>query len=332
MKRMSTILVAAATVGFGARNALAWDNFGHMLVAASAYDQLTAPVKKKVDKLIALNPLYPHWVEGVKKDKGKVAFMKAATWPDLIKRDGSGYLSDGPNGGNRPPSDSTASQNVGYGDTAMHKYWHFVDMPFDAPGDNTPLQQPPSVNAQTEIALLRGALRTDETDLLKSYDLVWLEHLVGDVHQPLHCVSRFDAADPNGDSGGNNVKLKASPDYSETVLHALWDDLPGGGDRADQVIAFQSLLPKPDRKKSAISDEAKWIAESVEDAQKFSYATPIGAGDGPFQPDLRYLAAGRTLADARLALAGARLANLLNEALGSPVAKAKSATSARRTD
>jgi hypothetical protein len=203
-----------------------------------------------------------------------------------------------------------------------------MDMPFDAPGDSTPLQQPPSVNAQTEIALLRGALRTDEPDLLKSYDLVWLEHLVGDVHQPLHCVSRFDAADPNGDSGGNNVKLKASPDYSDTVLHMLWDDFPGAGDRADQAIAFQASLPKPDKKKSAISDEPKWIAEGVENAQKYAYATPIGAGDGPFQPDLPYLAAGRALSDARIALAGARLANLLNDALGSPVVKAKSATNA----
>jgi hypothetical protein len=324
MKRLSAILVAVAIVGFGARSARAWDNFGHMLVAASAYDHLTPAVKKKVDKLIALNPLYPHWVDGVKKDKGKVAFMRAATWPDLIKRDGSGYVSDGPNGGNRPPSDSTASQNLGYGDTAMHKYWHFVDMPFDATGDNTPLQQPPSVNAQSEIALLRAALKTDEPDPLKSYDLVWLEHLVGDIHQPLHCVSRFDAADPNGDSGGNNVKLKGSPDYSETALHTLWDDFPGAGDRADQAIAFQSLLPKPDKKKSAISDEAKWVAEGLEDAQKYAYAAPIAAGDGPFLPDLKYLAEGRALSDARVALAGARLANLLNDALGGPVVKSTS--------
>jgi hypothetical protein len=332
MRRLITILATVATVGLGTRSALAWNDFGHMLVAARAYDSLTPSVKKKVDKLVALNPQYAHWVLGVKaKDKGKVAFMKAATWPDLIKRTGSGYVSDGPDGGFRPPSDSTASQNIGYSDTAMHKYWHFVDVPFAPPGDNTPLQQPPSVNAQTEIALLRAALRTDEPDLLKSYDLVWLEHLVGDIHQPLHCTSRFDAADPNGDAGGNNVKLTTSLDYTETVLHALWDDFPGCGDAADQAIASQSLLPKPRKKLAPISDEAKWIAEGVENAQRYAYATPIGVGDGPFQPDPPYLAAGKALSDARISLAGARLANLINDALTGPVAKAKPATATTKS-
>jgi hypothetical protein len=111
MKRLTVILVGVATVAFGARRARAWNDFGHMLVAASAYDHLTPSVKKKVDKLVAHNPLYENWVYGVKKTKAKIAFMKAATWPDLIKREGSGYVSDGPDKGNRPPSDNTDRQS-----------------------------------------------------------------------------------------------------------------------------------------------------------------------------------------------------------------------------
>ena len=54
-------------------------------------------------------------------------------------------------------------------------------------------------NALTE---LRRILK--EADLA-SYDLPWLVHLTGDVHQPLHCTSRFTKPQPHGDQGGNLV-------------------------------------------------------------------------------------------------------------------------------
>lgn len=36
----------------------------------------------------------------------------------------------------------------------------------------------------------------------------YLVHLVGDIHQPLHSVSLFNHTFPNGDRGGNLLKLK----------------------------------------------------------------------------------------------------------------------------
>jgi hypothetical protein len=317
MRRLAALLFFG-TVAFGwVHPARAWDDFGHMLVAASAYDGLTPPVKKKVDALLKLNPEYSTWVKGVAaKDKGKVAFMMAARWPDWIKQKGSGYVSDGPNGGNRPPDDPSASQNTGYTDTAMHKYWHFIDEPFVPSGDSTSPQPPPSVNAQTEIALLRAALKSGKTkQKLKSYDLVWLEHIVGDVHQPLHCTSRFDAADASGDSGGNSVLLGKGTGYSATELHALWDDFPGTSKDTGAAIAAQTTLPAPDKDQAAIADETKWVDESFQAAKKSVYAAPIGIGDGPFTPDASYLTKGTDLSAARISLGAARLANLINDAL-----------------
>jgi hypothetical protein len=58
----------------------------------------------------------------------------------------------------------------------MHKYWHFVDKPYSA---GAPEQPPKTPNALTEIEKLSAALATDESDGIKSYDVVWLEHLVG---------------------------------------------------------------------------------------------------------------------------------------------------------
>jgi len=53
---------------------------------------------------------------------------------------------------------------------------------------------------------------------LKSYDLTWLIHLVGDVHQPLHCVARITKGDPEGDKGGNDVKLTARAEARQAFI------------------------------------------------------------------------------------------------------------------
>jgi len=117
-------------------------------------------------------------------------------------------VTDGPNNGNTPPSDPSASQNIGYADFNRHKYWHFKNVPFS--DDETATKEPPSVNAQSEIELMRTALGASGTsDDIKSYDLVWLVHLVGDVHQPRHAVARFSKPLPNGDAGGDLLKLES---------------------------------------------------------------------------------------------------------------------------
>ena len=46
---------------------------------------------------------------------------------------------------------------------------------------------------KTQIVAFRKTLGdSGASDELKSYDLVWLLHLVGDVHQPLHATTRFN--------------------------------------------------------------------------------------------------------------------------------------------
>ena len=163
---------------------------------------------------------------------------------------------------------------------------------------------------------------------MKSYDLVWLLHLVGDVHQPLHCVSRFDAADPKGDRGGNNVNLTGNvqppvcddPRYCPfgppSELHAFYDTIAGSGYGVRAVEQAAPGLPKPDTSKAAIRDVTVWVQEGFDLAQNAVYVAPIGVGDGPFAVTPAYQAAAFKLGQKRIALAGARLAALLNDALG----------------
>src|ERR1041384_7978479 len=143
MKRpllLSTVAALAVLLAVPSR-ARAWDPYGHMVVAASAWRRITnTKVKKRIGELLKLNPQYDDWVKGVPKARQlRVAFVKAATWPDFIK-EAPGYTADGKNGGNTPAHVAASSQNIGYTDKLMHKYWHFIDLPFSP--DGTATQEP----------------------------------------------------------------------------------------------------------------------------------------------------------------------------------------------
>ena len=140
----------------------AWNDHGHMAVAAIAFDRLSPAARMKVGTLLKLNPSYAAWTDGIApSDQTKNAFINAATWPDAIKRDPA-YENDGSHNGDVPPTSGDAVQaatrNIGYADHLRHKYWHFIDLPFSP--DGTPLVQPPFPNAQTQIRILRNALKT----------------------------------------------------------------------------------------------------------------------------------------------------------------------------
>lgn len=286
----------------------AWNDFGHMTMGAIAYEHLTPKVRTTVDALLRLNPLYQEWVAGIaEQDKGKVAFMKAATWPDMIKTD-LRYTNDG-----NLPNSPDAERNIGYDDKLMHRYWHFIDNPYSS--DGTTLPAPDFPNAQTQIVAFRETLRDPSvSDELRSYDLVWLLHLVGDVHQPLHTITRFNQRQPKGDKGGNDVRVCVTATTCDGKLHRFWDDLLGTSEDYKAALAIaKTLVPEPNL--AAISDEAIWIEESFLAAKQTAYATPIGIDEGPYNLTDTYKAAALKVAEGRIALAGIRLAHLLNEAL-----------------
>ena len=62
-------------------------------------------------------------------------------------------------------------------------------------------------------------------------------------------------------------------------------------------------------------NEEVWIAESFQAAKTSVYIDPIGVAAGPFTVDAEYQKQARAVAADRVALAGARLANVLNAAL-----------------
>jgi hypothetical protein len=295
--------------------AFGWDDEGHMAVAYLAYQSLTPAKRARVKALLKLNPSYAAWKQSLppgtsSADADRMIFLIAATWPDQIRIDPS-YQDDGPNNGYTPEGPQ-ATQNIGYRDQLRHKYWHFIDIPYSQ--DGTPLPETPAPNIQTQITAFRAALASGKSDDVKSYDLVWLLHLVGDVHQPLHCVTRVSATEPNGDSGGNLVKL-CEPPCKET-LHAFWDNLLGTEKSPAAAAEAARGLAAPDPTVVSKGDAAVWVAEGFRFAKTAVYVDPpIGPGLGPSTITPAYQSAGQALAKQRIALAGARLGKILNEEL-----------------
>jgi len=227
--------------------AQAWSNPGHMAVAGLAYNELTAAEKKKLVAILRKHPdlslLQSGFPSGVIGDEELV--MSMATWPDMAKQNytytqthnpADQYASNGYEEHDPPISKITF-------DHMMHKGWHFVDYPYWMSLEPNPgLPPTPDVNAVGVADVLIVQLMSSESTRKKAYDLGWLMHLVGDLHQPLHAISGCTPELPGGDTGGNDIVLESNtnsagykPAYKE--LHAYWDDLAGSSAKGHNLAA-----------------------------------------------------------------------------------------------
>lgn len=285
-----------------------------MQIACVAYSHLEPGVKDKVDALLRANNKYSQWVVGAPDEAAArlYAFVHAATWADDIKRSEAGYQKDA--------ADSAgAGQNIGYTDTKRHDYWHYKDIIFSP--DGTPPGALKPVDAVTQLRLMTIALQPSSgaSEDVRSYDLVWIIHLVGDLHQPLHAVERFTKEIPTGDMGGN-AELVIPATGESLPLHAYWDRIFGGyaspyGAIADANAKDGLATITPDPAAAHISDPQAWAEESFALAQQFAYAPPVGTDTRAVLLTRDYETRARDVARSQAALAAARLAHLLNDAL-----------------
>jgi len=300
-------------------NSYAWNDSGHMMVALIAYQKLTLRARTRVDALVAMNPKIKEWRSAIPQNTSDeksrmMLFMIAATWADQIRADPK-YRPDGSGGGTIPPSDKSAAQNIGYDDTAMHKYWHFIDVPI--PTDRPALRKAYEPNVETQIVALRIALASRTlSDSIKSFDLVWLIHLVGDIHQPLHTVSRFGPSHPEGDKGGSGVDICLPKCGS---LHNFWDNIFGSNlnlkTGLESALNTVNDIPVPPSSQSDDLTVRTWRDESVETAETKVYGKWIEKTRIIYKLQNEYRIQAVATAKVRVGLAGARLAKILNSEL-----------------
>ena len=101
-------------------------------------------------------------------------------------------------------------------------------------------------------------------------------------------------------------------------LHAFWDGLLGDRLTPAQSVNMAASLPQPDPVRASRADPETWFDESEAAAKAFAYAPPIAGGDGPYTLTDGYQQKAIEVAHAQAAVAGARLAGLLNAALAGP--------------
>jgi hypothetical protein len=147
-----------------------------------------------------------------------------------------------------------------------------------------------AIQAQIKVLASRAP---DEERLIA---LKYLVHFAGDVHQPLH-------AGFQDDKGGNTYQLQAFKHGSN--LHALWDAglIESLGEDTRTMAARLALKSKvkPWTAKQAAQESCRIVA------QPGFYPGHVVSAD--------YIATYTPVMEGRLALAGARLAELLNRVL-----------------
>lgn len=271
-----------------------------MAVAALAFDELTPAQQSRLGDILRqlpdLQPIQSGFPTGAITDRELV--MAAATWPDLIKqlpRAQRNVPAPGQYLDNGYVEHLQDIANIAYSDL-MHKGWHFVGMPvWIGPGANPGhLPAPEAVNAGSVVQSLLSSLHTNEPEGNRAYQIVWLLHLVGDMHQPLHNAEGCSPTYPKGDTGGNNVHIVAAkkdaagnpieiPEAKgETELHAFWDDVLGKKakgvhldvdiETADSIEA--AALKVPLTHKADILTLQTWEADAHNLAKAFAYNLP----------------------------------------------------------
>ncbi len=270
-----TVLIIVGILVSGCSNqAFAWGGEGHRLIARLAETRLSPAARSAIQELLG-----PDGIVGV------------ANWADKIK----------------PERPETAP-------------FHYVNFPRPVvEGSQSERELPPGENIVLAIEGFRRSLSAPSTaasagkyfgnpsasSLEKREALSFLVHLVGDIHQPMHCA-------PTGDQGGNQVELTFEGEASN--LHKVWD---GGliwktGLTEDEY--FQALSRSRDwqdedpfERTGSVLD---WALESNRIALLNAYALPHD-----HCIDARYFDANIRIINRRLTLAGKRLADILNEIL-----------------
>lgn len=323
MKRVRSLLFPLLAVGLViSSSTLAFDDTGHQVVAAIAWEKLDPAVQQKVDLLFPPDP----------KSKGHFVFTYSSkpSTPDN-------------------PFPKTVYNHVTIAnwmdDLRDNSYdkplapWHYINRPF-FDGIEPKLVYPETPNVREKIIEMIGVLRKlrafdkfkDSTAAVDkeryadeapkaAYAMAALFHLVGDVHQPLHCVTRYTKFRKYGDTGGNLFKIVGPK--GQDNLHSYWDASGGLFDfkklgrefdddhqvrLKDFVGRVQSRWVEADHPGWKNFSPEEWVEDSHTVGKTEAYQG-IKENEAPSDD---YKAKVQAIAATRLMLAGLRLAAVLN--------------------
>ncbi len=179
--------------------------------------------------------------------------------------------------------------------------WHYCTLKNTDHYDST--MTPEEGDVVYGINKFTQELKTKEYSVDEAFALKCLVHLIGDIHQPLHCGN-------GNDRGGNDVKVEFF--YENSNLHRVWDS----GIIDNQQLSFTEYSQWINH---ATKDQiAKWQSSSVNIWANESKAEHKQIYNFPENKKLsyRYVYDNIELLNKRLLMAGIRLAGVLNQIYG----------------
>jgi len=170
---------------------------------------------------------------------------------------------------------------------------------------------------------MSGLQSSKATAWSKAFLLKMLIHLVGDIHQPLHCITLYNELFPKGDLGGNKFVV-----FYQTLknLHSIWDSGIGlynmDFDRPLNSSSYKVLNElarniTQEYNEGYFGSRAQnlkpndWANESYNLAIKYSYSDLVNGSN--INNNRNYVTAARKIARQQIALAGYRLKNMIKK-------------------
>ena len=293
----------------------AWDEVGHKITAYIAWQQMTPATRERVIKTLLAAPedsqlatFFASYGSRTDESRKREYFMLAATWADII----------------RDRAFDTRYKKY------HHSNWHYSDTFWRNQGGKIEFIPPPAEDngkAMEKLAEFASIIRGNSTDSQKAIAIAWLEHLIGDIHQPLHASGRVTELEPKGDQGGNLFLLtpKDTPREKQGNLHWFWDSIvirnePNSKDACDadyiDPIAKKIIKNYPFAKLQSRLNSTNfeaWKKESLDIATTEVYPPDLKRFE---MPSAAYKKKALKIAEERLALAGYRMAEVFNSVFG----------------
>lgn len=261
MKRIIIFILIVSALSF-AHEVMAWGTTGHRVIAEIAERNLSCKAKRNVKKLLD-NQHMSYW----------------SNWADFIKSDTTGRW------------DNT-------------HVWHFVNAPKGGTKEEyvNHIKGASQENLYSAVLYLKAILEDKKrTKDERREALIFLIHLVGDMHQPMH-------AGREKDRGGNFIKLTWFG--QNTNLHSLWDSKLVDHEKYayTEYATLLNVLTKKEKKAIQNGTIEDWLYDSHLVADKL-YGM-VEKGD---ELSYNYFYKVSPLLNSQLQKAGLRLAKLLND-------------------
>ena len=294
MKNITLVASAMAALALAPTSAMAWNYQGHVTVAEIAYQNLDDAVKVQVDELAgkAYQSMPKDVQQKMDSFEGASQFAKLAMVPDLIRK---------------VPAEQVWQQ---MGETIPAKLnqweeketgaWHYINQAYPASSQCDFVHTP-------NIKLVASYLFEDFKHNPQAASLMFMSHVAGDSHQPMHSISQsLSKNECVTDLGANKHTL----DVPQKDLHHLWDSGMGMLDEAhnihDFAVSLQQDFPKGKMELGQVADVDLWVKESYALAD-FGYSV-----EKDVKTSEAYYQKGTELVKQRLTQAGYRLAEELN--------------------